>query len=112
MCGIILYIIIEADNAHEEQKQGFDYDQWREVYVKDFKINTAEVVFNGILDSRPVRITLQQLLDLGGQHPHFGEAVRSIAMKHAYTGTDPKEDYVQLIQLNATAGTKWLLNYI
>ena len=94
------------------QEKGFSFDEWREVYVKDFKVNTAEVIYNGILDSRPIKITLNQLFDLGSKHPHFGNSIRSIAMKCAYTGADPKEDYVKLIELNASAGTKWLLEYI
>lgn len=98
--------------VNEAQSKGFGFDQWREAYVKDFKINTAEVIYNGILDSRPIKITLNQLFDLGSKHAHFGESIRAIAMKCAYTGTDPKEGYVKLIELNASAGTKWLLQYI
>ena len=96
----------------EKQHEGCGFDDWREMYIKDFKGNPAEVVFNGVLDSRPVKITLNQLLDLGSKHPHFGESIRTIAMKCAYCGTDPKEEYVKLIELNALAGTKWLLQYI
>lgn len=96
----------------EEQKQGCSFDDWRDMYVKDFKINTAEVVFNGVLDARPIKVTLNQLLDIGAKHPHFGEAIRSIAMRCAYTGEDPRDDYVKLIEMNATKGTKWLLEYI
>lgn len=98
--------------VNETQTKGFSFEQWREAYVKDFKVNTAEVIFNGILDSRPIKITLNQLFDLGSKHAHFGESIRSIAMKCAYTGTDPKEEYVKLIELSATVGTKWLLQYI
>lgn len=96
----------------EKQSVRCNFDDWREMYVKDFKVNTAEVVFNGILDSRPIKITLNQLLDIGSGHPHFGESLRAIAMKCAYCGTDPKEEYVKLIELNALTGTKWLLQYI
>lgn len=96
----------------EEQKQGCTFDEWRDMFVKDFKINTAEVVFNGVLDSRPIRITLQQLFDLGVKHPHFGEAIRAIAMKCAYTGENPRDEYVKLIEMNALTGTKWLLDCI
>ena len=97
---------------NEGASKGSGFDQWREMFVKDFKVNTAEVVYNGIMDSRPIKITLNQLFDLGSKHPHFGGSIRAIAMKCAYTGTDPKEEYVKLIELNALAGTKWLLQYI
>jgi len=96
----------------EGQKQGYSFDEWRDMFVKDFKINTAEVIFNGILDARPIKITLYQLFDIGAKHPHFGESIRSIAMKCAYTGEDPRDEYVKLIERNALTGTKWLLNYI
>lgn len=96
----------------EKQTVKCDFEDWREMYVKDFKINTAEIVFNGILDSRPIKITLNQLLDLGARHSHFGDSIRAIAMKSAYCGTDPREEYVKLIELNALTGTKWLLQYI
>lgn len=96
----------------DDQSRKCSFDEWREIFVKDFKVNTAEVVFNGILDSRPVKITLNQLLDLGSKHEHFGESIRAIAMKCAYSGTNPKEEYVKLIEMNALTGTKWLLNYI
>ncbi len=103
--GSIWYMI-------EGQKQGCGFDDWRDMYVKDFKINTAEVVFNGILDARPIKVTLNQLFDIGAKHSHFGESIRAIAMKCAYTGEDPRDEYVKLIEMNATKGTKWLLEYI
>ena len=96
----------------EKQMTKCEFDEWREIFIKDYKINTAEVVFNGVLDSRPIKITLQQMLDLGSKHPHFGEAIRVIAMKSAYCGTDPKEEYIKLIEQNALNGTRWLLEYI
>ena len=96
----------------EGQKQGCGFDDWRDMYVKDFKINTAEVVFNGILDARPIKITLNQLFDIGAKHQHFGDSIRAIAMRCAYTGEDPRDGYVKLIEMNATTGTKWLLEYI
>lgn len=96
----------------EGQKQGFSFEDWRDMFVKDFKINTAEVIFNGILDSRPIKITLHQLFEIGAKHPHFGDAIRTIAMRCAYTGEDPRDDYVKLIERNALTGTKWLLNCI
>ena len=96
----------------EKQTVRCGFDDWREMYIKDFKVNTAEVVFNWLLDSRPVKFTLYKLLVLVSKHPHFGESIRTIAMKCAYCGTDPKEEYVKLIELNALAGTKWLLQYI
>lgn len=94
------------------QKQVYGFEEWRDMYVKDFKINTAETVFNGVLDSRPVKITLNQLFDIGAKYPHFGNSIRSIAMKCAYTGEDPRDEYIKLIEINALTGTKWLLNYI
>ena len=36
----------------EKQTVRCGFDDWREMYIKDFKVNTAEVVFNGVLDSR------------------------------------------------------------
>lgn len=96
----------------EGQKQGSSFEEWRDMFVKDFRINTAEVVFNGVLDSRPVRLTLQQLFDIGAKHPHFGESIRGIAMRCAYTGEDPRDEYVKLIEMNALTGTKWLLDCI
>lgn len=98
--------------ANEVQIKGSGFDAWREMFVKDFKINTAEIVFNGILDSRPVKITLNQLFDIGSKHTHFGDSIRAVAMKCAYTGADPKDEYVKLIELNALTGTRWLLEYI
>lgn len=98
--------------AIEGQKKGCGFDDWRDIYVKDFKINTAEVVFNGILDGRPVKVTLNQLFDIGAKHPHFGEAIRAVAMRCAYTDEDPRDGYVKLIEENATKGTKWLLEHI
>lgn len=94
------------------QKQVYGFEEWRDMYVRDFKINTAETVFNGILDSRPVKITLNQLFDIGAKHPYFGDSIRSIAMKYAYTGESPRDEYVKLIEINALTGTKWLLNCI
>lgn len=94
------------------RKRGYDFEEWRDMYVKDFKINTAETVFNGILDSRPVKITLNQLFDIGAKYPHFGDSIRAIAMKCAYTGGDPRDEYIKLIEVNALTGTKWLMNYI
>ncbi len=94
------------------QKQGYNFDDWRDMFVKDFKINTAEGVFNGVLNARPVKITLNQLFDIGAKHPHFGNAIRAVAMKCAYTGDDPRDGYVKLIEMNALTGTKWLLDYI
>ena len=96
----------------EGQTKGYSFDDWRDMYVKDFKINTAEVVFNGVLDARPIKITLNQLFDLGAKHPHFGESIRAIAMNHAYVGGDPRDDYVKLIEMNALTGTRWLLEFI
>ena len=96
----------------EGQKQGYSFEEWRDMYVKDFKINTAETVFNGVLDSRPIKITLNQLFDIGAKHPHFGDSIRAIAMKCAYTGENPRDEYVKLIEMNALTGTKWLMNCI
>lgn len=94
------------------QKRSCDFEEWRDMYVQNFKINTAETVFNGILDSRPVKITLNQLFDIGAKYPHFGDSIRAIAMKCVYTGDNPRDEYVKLIETNALNGTKWLMNYI
>lgn len=96
----------------DRQKRVCSFEEWRDMYVKDYKINTAETVFNGVLDSRPVKITLNQLFDIGAKHPLFGDSIRAIAMKCAYTGEDPRDEYVKLIERNALTGTKWLMNCV
>ena len=69
-----------------------NYKLWEEAYIKDYRINIAEVVYMGVINNKYIQISVGELLTLAEENMYMQYHIRRICMKNSLTGKNPTND--------------------